>query len=101
MADLGLVFLSTFLLAFSASLAVAGLFGAYFGKGRSRALGFLLALVALLLAGLFAALTYPVIPGLHPIFDPEVVGQSMLAVLAGFCGTALAALLFVFAVTRS
>ena len=101
MADLGLVFLSTLLLSFSAALVVAGLFGAYFGKGRSRALGFLLSIVALLLAGLFTALTYPLIPGLTPIFDPEVVGQSMIAVLSGIVGTALAAGIFIYTVTRS
>lgn len=101
MADLGLIFLSTLLLSFSVALVFAGLFGAYFGKGRSRALGFILALLALILAGFFAALTYPLVPGLQPIFAPDIVLQSIIAVLSGIIGTAMAVAIFVYTVTRS
>lgn len=101
MAALGSIFVSTVLLSFGVSLAVAGFFGAYFGKGRSRAIGFLLAIVALLLLGLFCALTWPVVPGLSPIFNPDVVGSSLVAVFAALIGAVAAGLFFVASVMKS
>ncbi len=95
------VFLSTILLSFGLSLFVAGLFGAYFGKGKSRSVGFVLAILAVLIVGLFAALTWQLVPGLEPSFNPEVVGQSMVAVVAALLGTVLAAGLFVASIMRS
>jgi|SRR5688572_17919717 len=95
------VFLSTLLSSFGLTLLVAGLFGAYFGKGRSRAVGFLLALVASGLIALFAALTWPLLPGLEPIFDQEQVVAAMAAVLAAMLGAAAAVFLFVASVMRS
>lgn len=100
MAALGSVFLSTVLLSFAVSLAVAGFFGAYYGKGRSRAVGFLLALFALLLHGLSLALTWPIVPGLTPIFNPDTVLQSLVAVVAALIGAIVAGLAFVVAVTK-
>lgn len=100
MAALGSVFLSTVLLSFAVSLAVAGLFGAYYGTGRSRAVGFLLALFALLLLGLSLALTWSIVPGLVPIFSPDVVAQSLVAVVAALIGAIVAGLFFVVAVTK-
>jgi hypothetical protein len=97
----GGVFLSTLLLSFAATLLVAGLFGAYYGKGRSRSLGFALALVALMLAGLFAALTWPLVGGLEPVFDPVAVQQSVIAVGAAMLGSAIAIAAFVMLVMRS
>ena len=101
MAALGSVFLSTVLLSFGLTLIVVGLSGAYFGKGRSRAVGFLLTIVALLLVALFSALTWPIVPGIEPVFEPGVVGQSVLAVLAATLGSILAVGLFIAAVMRS
>jgi hypothetical protein len=101
MAALGSIFLSTVLLGFAVTLAVAGAFGAYYGKGKSRSLGFLVALVALLLLGLFAALTWPLVPGIVPVFSGPVVAQSMVAVVAALIGALVAVLLFVATVTRS
>lgn len=100
MAALGSVFLSTVLLSFAVSLEVAGFFGAYYGKGRSRAVGFLLALIALLLLGLSLALTWPIVPGLAPIFNPDTVLQSLVAVVAALIGAIVAGLAFVVAVTK-
>lgn len=101
MAAFGAVFVSTLLLSFGFSLALAGLFGSYFGQGKSRSVGFVLSLVALLLIGLFVALTWPVIPGLEPVFDADTIAQSLVAVLAATLGTALAIGAFVAAVMRS
>lgn len=95
------IFGSTVLLGFAVTLAVAGLFGAYYGKGKSRSLGFVVALVALLLLGLFAALTWPLLPAVVPVFSPNVVLQSMVAVVAALIGALVAVLLFVTTVTKS
>ena len=97
----GPVFLSTLLASFGLTLLVAGLFGAYFGKGRSRAVGFLLTIVAALLIGLFASLTWRLLPGLDPIFDDTAVVEAMIAVLAAMLGAAAAVLVFVSSVVRS
>ncbi len=101
MADFSAVFLSTLLLSFGFTLALAGVFGAYFGQGKSRSVGFVLSLVALLLIGLFVALTWPVIPGVEPIFNADAVAQSIVAVLAATLGSVLALVAFVAAVMRS
>lgn len=95
------VFLSTLLLSFGFSLFIAGLFGAKFGQGRSRGIGILLSLVALLLIGVFAALTWDLVPGFAPIFDAKLVGQSIVAVLAATLGTAIAVVTFVASVMRA
>ncbi len=98
---LGTVFLSTLLLSFAFTLCVAGLFGAYFGEGRSRSTGYLLALFSILLIGLFAALTWPIIPGVEPVFNADAVAQSLVAVLAASVGSLLAIGGFVAAVMRT
>lgn len=95
------VFVSTLLLSFAVSLAVAGLFGAYYGKGRSRAVGFLVAMLAMLLLGLSSALTWHIVPGLVPVFNPDVVGQSLVAVVAALIGAVAAGLAFVASVMKS
>jgi hypothetical protein len=99
--DLGSIFVSTVLLSFAVTLAVAGAFGAYYGKGRSRSIGFLVFLVAVLLLGLFAAMTWDLLPGLMPIFAPTVVAQSLVAVVAALIGALLAVLAFIASVMRS
>lgn len=101
MAALGSIFVSTGLLSFAVTLAVAGAFGAYYGKGRSRSIGLLVCLVAVLLLGLFAAMTWDLLPGLAPVFDPGIVAQSMAAVVAALIGALLAVLAFVASVMRS
>lgn len=100
-ADLGSIFVSTVLLSFAVSLAVAGAFGAYYGKGRSRSIGFLVLLVAVLLLGLFAAMTWNLLPGLIPVFNPGIVAQSLVAVVAALIGALLAVLAFISSVMRS
>ena len=98
---LGSIFLSTLLLGFGFTLFVAGLFGSYFGEGRSRGVGFLLSLVAILILGLFAALTWPLVPGVDPRFDAQIIASSIVAVLAATLGSLFAVGTFVASVMRS
>ncbi|MHB8633744.1 MAG: hypothetical protein ACYDBQ_07250 [Thermoplasmatota archaeon] len=95
------IFFSTVLLSFALVLFLAGLFGAFYGQGRSRALGFLLCLFALLLGGLFTALTWSIVPGVVPVFDPDTVGRAWVAVIAGVIGSGLAIGAFILSVMRS
>lgn len=97
---LGTIFLSTLLLSFGFTLLVAGAFGAKFGQGRSRALGVTLSLVALLIVGIFMALTWQLVPGVEPVFDAVLVSQSLLAVLAATVGALVAVGTFVASVMK-
>lgn len=94
------IFVGTLALSFAVTLLLAGLFGAYYGKGRSRALGFGLAILALLCLGVFFALTFPLVAGLTPVFDPWAVGRSLAAVAAATLGFAVAVGIFLVTVTR-
>lgn len=98
---LGLVFGSTLLLAFGFTLLVAGLFGAKFGAGKSRGVGYVLSLTGTLIIAVFAGLTWELIPGLTPVFNPEVIASSLIAVLAATLGSVVAIVAFVMAVMRS
>lgn len=97
----GTIFVSTLLLSFAFTLLVAGLFGAKFGQGRSRGIGVLLSLVAVLLIGVFLALTWPLVPGFPPIFNPEAVSQSIVAVLAATVGAVVAIVAFIASVMQA
>lgn len=96
----GSIFLGTLALSFSVTLLVAGGFGAYYGQGRSRAVGFSFVILAVLALALVAALTFPILPGLKPVFDPLTMGRSAAAVLAGILGAVIATGTVVYAVTR-
>jgi hypothetical protein len=98
---LAAVFASTLLLAFGFTLFVAGLFGARFGAGKSRGVGFVLSLVGLLIVAIFAGLTWELIPGVTPMFDPDVIASSLIAVLAATLGSLVAISAFVAAVMKS
>jgi glycerol-3-phosphate acyltransferase PlsY len=95
------VFAPTLLMGFAATMFLAGLFGAYYGKGRSRSMGILLSLAAVLLLGVLAALTWPLVQAVTPIFQPQAVTDAAVAVAAAFLGSLAAVALFVFAVMRS
>lgn len=98
---LGTVFLANLMLSFGLTLFLAGLFGAYFGRGKSRSVGFVLSLVALLLLGLFAGLTWELVPGLEPVFDTDTIVLSAVAVSAALLGTLVGVVSFVASVMRS
>lgn len=97
---IGSIFLGTLVLSFSATLLLAGLFGAYYGHGRSRALGFSLAVLAVVFLGVFAALTFAVVPGLKPIFDADAMARSAAAVGAGLVGASVAIGVFLAVINR-
>lgn len=94
-------FLAQALLSFALSFLVLGLIGAYFGKGKSRSLAFVIMLLSGLLMGVFAALTWPLIPGLDPVFNVDQVIQGVVTVGAATLGSILAILVFVQIVVRS
>jgi hypothetical protein len=95
------VFLATLLLSFAFTLTVAGIFGARFGQGRSRAVGIMLSLVGVIVAAIFLALTWQLVPGLEPVFDPNLVSQSLVAVGAATVGAIVAIATFIASVMRT
>jgi hypothetical protein len=101
MAGLVSTLLANLFLSFAAMLLVAGLFGAYYGKGRSRSIGIAVAILAGILIGLFCALTWPLVPGLDTVFDAQLVLQSMAAVGGAMVGALLAGGLYVLIVMRN
>ncbi|MEA3189935.1 MAG: hypothetical protein QOD77_517 [Thermoplasmata archaeon] len=101
MAGLVSTLLANLFLSFAVMLLVAGLFGAYYGKGRSRSIGVAVAILAGVLIGLFCALTWPLVPGLERVFDPQLVLTSMAAVGGALLGALVAGGLYVLIVVRN
>ncbi len=93
--------LANVFLSFAMMLLLAGAFGAYYGRGRSRSIGFSAMLLAILLLGVFAALTWPLVSGVDPIFDSYQVLNSMAAVGAALLGAVLAGVMYVIIVMKS
>lgn len=103
MADPSLLstFLANLFLSFAAMLLIAGAFGAYYGKGKSRSIGIVSMLVSVILLGVFCALTWPLVSGVAPVFDSYQVFLSMVAVGSALLGAIIAAFLYVIVVMRS
>lgn len=88
-------------MSFAMMLLLAGIFGAYYGKGRSRSIGFSAMLSAILLLAIFAALTWPLVSGVKPVFVAAQVLESVAAVGAALVGGLLAGVIYVIIVMRS
>lgn len=80
------IFLSILLLSFAFFTLLAGMFAAYFGAGKSRVIGTLLMLVAIIAGFVFAMFTWSFIPGVAVLWDPETVLSAVVAVLAATVG---------------
>jgi hypothetical protein len=77
------VFTSLLLASFALSLLGSGLFTAYFGAGKSRRIGFGLAVVGLLAALAFVVLTFELFP--EVVQSPWTLNDILLG-LAGVAG---------------
>jgi hypothetical protein len=52
-------------------------------------------------AAIFLALTWQLVPGLEPVFDPNLVSQSLVAVGAATVGAIVAIATFIASVMRT
>lgn len=102
MSELLNVFWAIFLFAFGLFTLFAGLFTAYFGAGKSRAIGFSLSLLGIFFIVLFAVLTWSLVPSvLEPQFDPATVIVGLVAVLGSAVGAIGALIVFLVAIMKA
>ncbi|MBW3581819.1 MAG: hypothetical protein KY455_01855 [Euryarchaeota archaeon] len=101
MAQFTTVFLSILLLSFAFFTLALGTFAAYFGTGKSRVVGVMLMVVAVLAGFLFAMFTWEFIPGVEVLWEPQVVAQAVVAVLAATVGGLASLVLFLVSIMKA
>jgi hypothetical protein len=92
-------FVTILLMVFALMMVIAGIFTAYFGSGKSRAIG-----VALLLIGLIIGIVWTVMAGMTDIIEVElgdVVWDAFLNILAGLIGILAAIGVFLLAIMKA
>ncbi|HEC82118.1 MAG TPA: hypothetical protein ENI42_06845 [Thermoplasmatales archaeon] len=92
--------LSMLMLVFGLGSIVAGAFTAYFGSGRSRAVGGILVLIGLIVLVLFFGYTGTLSIGL-PVLFRGVVINSVLAVVGAIIGALIALGIFLVAIMKA
>lgn len=97
----GDVFASIALLSFGVFTLLMGLFAAYFGMGKSRTIGYVLMVLAGLAGLLWAALVWPVVPGVDPAWDSGAVITAVVAVVGASVGAAASLILFLLSIMKS
>lgn len=95
------VFLAILIFAFGLFTLLAGLFTAYFGAGKSRAIGFTLAVIGILALTGFAALTWPIVSLIGPRFDPADVTIALVGVLGAAVGAVVALIVFLISIMKA
>ena len=95
------IFLSILLLSFGFFTFVSGAFAAYFGAGKSRVIGVILVMVAILTGFVFAMFTWSFIPGVAVQWDPQTVANAVLAVLAATVGGLASIVVFLTAIMKA
>ena len=101
MSQLLSVFGAILVFAFGLFTLLAGLFTAYFGAGKSRAIGFTLTVVGVIGLVLFAALTWNVVSLIHPYFAPSDVVVGLVGVLGAAVGAVLALIVFLISIMKA
>ena len=95
------MFLAVLIFSFGLFTSLAGLFTAYFGAGKSRAIGFTLIVIGILALAVFAVLTWEIIGAIAPQFDASQVLTGLVAVFAAFIGSILALVVFLVSIMRA
>lgn len=101
MAGLWSVFGAILIFSFGLFTLLAGLFTAYFGAGKSRAIGFTLSVIGVLGLALFSALTWNVVSLIRPIFDAGAVVVALAGVLGAAIGAVLALVVFLVSIMKA
>lgn len=92
-------FVTILLMVFALMMVVAGIFTAYFGSGKSRAIG-----IGLLLVGLIVGILWSFLAGFSDIIDVNlgsVVWDAFLNILAGLIGVLAAVGVFLLAIMKA
>ena len=82
------IFGSMSLLIFALGTLIGGAFTAYFGSGKSRAIGGLLLLIGIIAAIFFYAFTWGIMDW-EPSWAPEVVKNGIIAIVGAIVGGAI------------
>jgi len=95
-------FLSMLMLVFAVASIIAGIFTAYFGSGKSRAVGAILVIIGLIVGVLFlwfaGVLSFM---GTAPITFSGVVVNSVIAVIGAVIGALIALGIFLLAIMKA
>ena len=92
-------FITIVILVFALFMVLAGAFTAYFGSGRSRAIG-----AALLIIGLIVGIIWVYLGGFTDIIDVnlgDVIWNAFLNLLAAIIGALIAVGIFLVAIMKS
>jgi len=95
------VFGAILIFAFGLFTLLAGLFTAYFGAGKSRAIGFTLTVLGILGLVAFASLTWNVVSLIKPIFVPADVIVGLVGVLGAAVGAVIALVVFLISIMKA
>lgn len=97
------VFAGILLFSFGLFTLLAGLFTAYFGAGKSRAIGFVLTILGLVAVLLFVTLTWQVVGVVPAIFGANEHGivTSLVGVVASAVGAIIALVVFLVSIMKA
>src|SRR5687768_16638128 len=101
MAELLNTFFAILIFAFGLFTLMAGLFTAYFGAGKSRAIGITLTVIGVIGLVLFGALTWDIVGLIRPIFDPNDVIFGLAGVLGAAVGAVIALIVFLVSIMKA
>ncbi len=103
MADIVNYFLSMLMLVFSIASIIAGIFTAYFGSGKSRAVGGILIILGLIVFVLFLGFA-GVLPlaslGINTMFSGYII-NGIVAVIGALVGALIALGIFLLAIMKA
>ncbi len=101
MSQFSTVFLSILLLSIATFTLLLGALAAYFGAGKSRIVGITLMVAALIAGFAFGMFTFEFVPGVPVLWEPEVVGQALIAVFAATVGGLASLVIFFLAIMKA
>lgn len=97
--DLWGMFFSMLMLVFAIATFLAGIFTAYFGSGKSRAIGGVLIILGLIVGYLFADFTW--LHYLGSYFSSSIVYGGVAAIVGGIIGGLIALGIFLAAIMKA
>ena len=97
-------FLSMLFLVFAVASIIAGIFTAYFGSGKSRAVGTVLIIIGIIVFILFlwfAGFGFMGFMGAAPISFSGIIAEGITAVIGAVVGAAIALGIFLLAIMKA
>ena len=95
-------FLSMLLLVFAVASIIAGIFTAYFGSGKSRAVGAALIIIGLIVFFLFLWFAgFISFMGTAPFSFSGIIAEGIIAVVGALVGAAIALGIFLLAIMKA